>query len=192
MVSYSRLMEESEAQALHLLGEFRQTARQTIQEYSGEIIDTVGDGFFAAFGSAVMTEEIPTRLSKIRELKVASRSTVLRYKGSGIDPREVGRELGVGSVLEGSVRKLGNRLRITAQLINAVDGFHLWSEAYDRNLDDVFKIQDEVSEKIAEVLRLNLTEAERVQLSAVPTQIIEAYDYYSRGKHLFYQYTREG
>jgi len=139
-----------------------------------------------------MTEEILTRLSKIRELKVASRSTVLRYKGSGIDPREVGRELGVGSVLEGSVRKLGNRLRITAQLINAVDGFHLWSEAYDRNLDDVFKIQDEVSEKIAEVLRLNLTEAERVQLSAVPTQIIEAYDYYSRGRHLFYQYTRAG
>jgi adenylate cyclase len=139
-----------------------------------------------------MTEEILTRLSKIRELKVASRSTVLRYKGSGIDPREVGRELGVGSVLEGSVRKLGNRLRITAQLINAVDGFHLWSEAYDRNLDDVFKIQDEVSEKIAEVLRLNLTEAERVQLSAVPTQSIEAYDYYSRGRHLFYQYTRAG
>jgi adenylate cyclase len=99
-----------------------------------------------------MTEEIITRLSKIRELKVASRSTVLRYKGSGIDPREVGRELGVGSVLEGSVRKLGNRVRITAQLINAADGFHLCSEVYDRNLDDVFKIQDEVSERIAEVL----------------------------------------
>ena len=139
-----------------------------------------------------MTEEIITRLSKIRELKVASRSTVLRYKGSGIDPRAVGRELGVGSVLEGSVRKLGNRVRITAQLINAADGFHLCSEAYDRNLDDVFKIQDEVSERITEALRLNLTEAEKVQLSAVPTQSIEAYDYYSRGRHLFYQYTKAG
>jgi adenylate cyclase len=139
-----------------------------------------------------MTEEILTRLSKIRELKVASRSTVFRYKGKGIDPRDVGRELGVGAVLEGSVRKLGNRVRITAQLINAVDGFHLCSEVYDRDLDDVFKIQDEVSEKIAEVLRINLTETERVELSAIPTQSIEAYEYYCRGRHLFYQYTRGG
>jgi adenylate cyclase len=139
-----------------------------------------------------MTEEILTRLSKIRELKVASRSTVFRYKGKGIDPRDVGQELGVGSVLEGSVRKLGNRLRITAQLINATDGFHLWSEGYDRNVDDLFKTQDEVSESIAQNLRLNLTEAERVQLSVVPTQSIEAYEYYSRGRHLFYQYTRDG
>ena len=116
-----------------------------------------------------MTEEIITRLSKIRELRVASRSTVLRYKGSGIDPREVGRELGVGSVLaEGSVRKVGNRVRITAQLINAADGFHLCSEVYDRNLDDVFKIQDEVSERIAEVLRLNLTAAERFSSQPFP------------------------
>jgi tetratricopeptide (TPR) repeat protein len=90
------------------------------------------------------------------------------------------------------VRKLGDRLRITAQLINAADGFHLCSEVYDRKLDDVFKIQDEVSEKIAEVLRLNLTETEKVQLSAIPTQSIEAYDYYCRGRHLFYQYTRAG
>ena len=90
------------------------------------------------------------------------------------------------------MRKVGNRVRITAQLINAADGFHLCSEVYDRNLDDVFKIQDEVSERIAEVLRLNLTAAERVQLSAIPTQSIEAYDYYSRGRHLFYQYTRAG
>ena len=94
--------------------------------------------------------------------------------------------------MRGSVRKVGNRVRITAQLINAADGFHLCSEVYDRNLDDVFKIQDEVSERIAEVLRLNLTAAEKVQLSAIPTQSIEAYDYYSRGRHLFYQYTRAG
>jgi adenylate cyclase len=336
MVGYSRLMEESETQALHFLGEFRQIAGRTLQEYSGEIIDTIGDGLFAAFGSAVdavraaitlqkelaarnqsesgrqpllvrialhlgdllqehehlfgsgvnvasriqllappggiyvsgeiyqqvrnqkglsfrdlgerqlrnikepvriydlvpsdgevesksaeaspglraavavlpfqnmsadpeneyfsdgMTEEILTRLSKIRELKVASRSTVFRYKGKGVDPRDVGRELGVGSVLEGSVRKLGNRLRITAQLINAVDGFHLWSEGYDRNLDDLFTIQDEVSESIAQALKVNLTEAERAQLSTIPTHSMEAYDYYSRGRHLFYQYTRGG
>ncbi|TMA87990.1 MAG: tetratricopeptide repeat protein, partial [Deltaproteobacteria bacterium] len=139
-----------------------------------------------------MTEEILTRLSKIRELKVTSRSTVFRYKGKGIDPRDVGRELGVGSVLEGSVRKLGNRVRITAQLINAADGFHLWSEGYDRNLDDLFTIQDEVSESIAQALRVNLTEAEKAKLSTNPTQSIEAYDYYSRGRHLFYQYTRGG
>ena len=336
MVGYSRIMEESETQALELLEEFRQIAGKTIQKHSGGIIKTMGDGLFVAFGSAVdavraavtiqkelaarnrrkgghqpllvrigihlgdllqegedlfgsgvnvasriqllaspggiyvsgeiyqqvrnhkdlsfrdlgerqlrnikepvriydlvpsegevesrspeaptslraavavlpfqnmssdpeneyfsdgMTEEILTRLCKIRELKVASRSTVFRYKGKGIDPRDVGRELGVGSVLEGSVRKLGNRLRITAQLINAVDGFHLWSEAYDRNLDDLFTIQDEVSESIAQALRVNLTEAEKAQLSAVPTRSIEAYDYYSRGRHLFYQYTREG
>src|SRR5437763_16105724 len=116
-----------------------------------------------------MTEEIITRFSKIRELQVASRSTVLRYKGKGIDPRDVGRELGVGSVLEGSVRKLGNRLRITAQLINAVDGFHLWSEAYDRNLVDLFTIQDEVSESIAQALRVNLKAPQSAHLPAVPT-----------------------
>src|SRR5262249_58155553 len=98
--------------------------------------------------------------------KVTSRSTVFRYKGKGIDPRDVGRELGVGSVLEGSVRKLGNRLRITAQLINAIDGFHLWSEGYDRNLDDLFAIQDEVSESIAQALRWKLTESENAELSA--------------------------
>lgn len=335
MVGYSRLMEKSETHALLLLEDFQRISAQMIRGYAGEIVKTIGDGFFAAFGSAVeavhyaaalqkeltarnrrqpshqpllirigihlgdllqegedlfgggvnvasrieplaspggtcisgevyqqvrnqeglsfrdlgerqlrniqepvriyalvpaeeegevrpseaptglraiavlpfqnispdpeneyfsdgMTEEIITRLSKIRELKVASRSTVFRYKGKGIDPRELGQELGVGAVLEGSVRKLGNRLRITAQLINAADGFHLWSEEYDRNLDDVFKIQDEVSERIAEVLRVNLTEVERAQLSSIPTKSFEAYDDYSRGRYFFYQYTREG
>ena len=129
-----------------------------------------------------MTEEIITHLSKVKALKVASRSTAFRYKGKEVDPREVGRELGVGAVLEGSVRKHGERLRITAQLINASDGFHLWADQYDRDLDDVFAIQSEIAQRVAEALQVELLAGERQAIDKAPTGNLEAYTLYLKGR----------
>src|SRR6185436_14717979 len=105
-----------------------------------------------------------------------------QFKGRNIDLREVGQKLGVSSVLEGSVRKQGNRLRVTAQLINVEDGFHLWSERYDREMDDIFAIQDEVAISITEKLRITLLETERANMTKTPTENKEAYDLYLKGR----------
>src|SRR5207248_3461272 len=99
-----------------------------------------------------MAEEILNSLSHLKDLKVAGRTSSFQFKGKNIDLREVGEKLGVGAVLEGSVRKQGNRLRVTAQLVNVHDGFHLWSEKYDRDMDDIFAIQDEIAMSITEKL----------------------------------------
>jgi adenylate cyclase len=139
-----------------------------------------------------MTEEIISSLSKIRELKVASRSTAFRYKGQSVDPREIGRELGVGSVLEGSVRKHGNRLRITAQLINATDGFHLWSEEYDRELEDVFAIQSDIATRVAQALQVQLLATERRRIEQQATKDLKAYQLYLRGRYFWNKRTNEG
>ena len=101
-------------------------------------------------------------------MQVASRTSCFAFKGKEVDVREIGEKLGVSSVLEGSVRKVGNRVRITAQLINVADGYHLWSETYDRQLEDVFAIQDEISRAIVDALKLRLG-ADGGQLVA-PTQ----------------------
>src|SRR5262249_17256477 len=105
-----------------------------------------------------IAEEIINALSKIQALRVASRSSAFAFKGKNQDIREVGDKLGVSTVLEGSVRKAGNRLRITAQLVNVSDGYHLWSDRYDRQLEDVFAVQDEIAENIARALRVVLSE----------------------------------
>ena len=107
-----------------------------------------------------MAEEILNSLSHLKDLKVAGRTSSFQFKGKNFDLREIGDKLGVGPVLEGSVRKQGNKLRITAQLIDVEDGFHLWSEKYDRNMDDVFAIQDEIALAITENLKVILLEKE--------------------------------
>ena len=109
---------------------------------------------------AGITEDILTDLSKIKGLRVASRNAVARYRGAPVDIAKVAAELGVKAVLEGSVRKAGDRVRITAQLINAADGFHLWAERYDRTLQDVFAVQEEIASSIAAALRVALSPAE--------------------------------
>jgi TolB-like protein len=101
-----------------------------------------------------ITEEIINALAQIKDLHVAARSSSFAFKGKHVDPRVVGERLNARTVLEGSVRKSGTRLRITAQLINAADGFHFWSERYDRELRDVFEVQDEIARAIAERLRV--------------------------------------
>ncbi|HSM09352.1 MAG TPA: tetratricopeptide repeat protein [Gemmatimonadota bacterium] len=127
-----------------------------------------------------MTEEILNTLAKIRELRVAGRTSAFAYKGENEDLRKIGRELGVEYLVEGSVRKEGDELRITAQLIDAADGSHVWSESYDRRLENVFQIQEEIAESIATALRvpLGLDASELVQ----PTADLEAYDLYLAGR----------
>jgi TolB-like protein len=127
-----------------------------------------------------MTEELLNALAKISDLRVAARTTAFRYKGQTPDLREVGRDLGVQHILEGSVRKQGDRVRITAQLIRAESNFHLWTETYDRNLDDIFAVQEEIALAIAEALSVELDLAE-TQVVASRTANRRAYDLYLLG-----------
>ena len=137
-----------------------------------------------------MTEEIIGALSKVPGLQVASRTSCFAFKGKEVDIRQVGEKLGVGSVLTGSVRKIGNRIRITAQLVNAESGHSLWSETYDRQLDDVFAIQDELSRAIVDALKLRLgSEGDPL---VTPTKNIEAYNLYLKGRFFFNRFTEPG
>ena len=139
-----------------------------------------------------IAEEIINALTKIHALRVASRSSAFAFKGKGQDIRRVGEQLGVGTVLEGSVRKAGTRLRITAQLINVSDGYHVWSERYDRELEDVFAVQDEIAENIVRALRLVLTEQERRAIEKPRTENVQAYEYYLRARQLLSQFHEKG
>jgi len=133
---------------------------------------------------AGMTEDLIIDLSKIQHLKVIPRSDVLPFRSKEVNSRQVGKALGVHYILEGSVRKGGDRIRITAQLIDVKSGFQVWAERYDRLLEDIFDIQIEVSEKIAEALKLSLTESEKRSLAKKPTDDLRAYDFYMRGSEL--------
>ena len=135
-----------------------------------------------------MAEEILNALTRIEGLRVAARTSSFQFKDRAADVRKVAQELGVNSVLEGSVRKAGSNLRVTAQLINAADGYHLWSDRYDRGLEDVFAIQDEIATRITEALKLRLTRRDLDALQVRPTGEIQAYDYYLRGRQFVNQF----
>jgi TolB-like protein/tRNA A-37 threonylcarbamoyl transferase component Bud32/Tfp pilus assembly protein PilF len=135
-----------------------------------------------------LTEELINALSRISDLRVVARTSAFAFKGGGQDVRKVGRKLDVRTVLEGSVRKTGNNLRITAQLINVMDGYHLWSEKYDRELKDVFKIQEEISFAIADVMKIKLLGDEKEKLVKRYTDNIEAYNLYWQGIYFFNQF----
>ena len=138
-----------------------------------------------------MAEEIINALSKIQALRVASRTSTFAYKGKSEDIREIGKQLKVSTILEGSVRKMGNKLRISAQLVNVADGYHLWSERYDRDMEDVFEIQDEISQAIVNALRVILSEDEKKQIEKARAVNVEAYDFYLRGRQYFHQQRRK-
>ena len=138
-----------------------------------------------------ITEEILTALAKLPGLRVASRTSAFQYKDRSEDVRVIGERLGVASVLEGSVRREGTRLRVTAQLINVADGYHLWSERYDREMEDVFAIEDEIAASIARTLQVILGDRERRALGRVPTADVRAYEYYLRGRQFFGQTRRK-
>jgi adenylate cyclase len=131
-----------------------------------------------------LTEDIITQLSKIRAYKVISRTSVMQYKSSPKSVREIGKELGVSLILEGSVQRHGEKVRITAQLINAITDEHIWADSYDRPLHDIFSIQREVALAIAAVLNTTLTKRETQELDYIPTADLQAYDFYLRGKML--------
>lgn len=132
-----------------------------------------------------MTEEIINALAKVPGLQVASRSSCFSFKGKTVDIREVGEKLGVSTVVEGSVRKIGNRIRITAELINVENGYHLWSETYDRQLEDVFAIQDEIARAIVDALKVRLS-GENEQL-VVPAKNLEAYNLNLKARYLYHR-----
>ncbi len=138
-----------------------------------------------------MTEEITLALSRIPDLSVVARTSAFAFKGKAQDIRTIGQQLNVGAVLEGSVRKAGNRIRITAQLISAPDGFHLWSDTYDRALTDVFQIQEDISRSIASALSITLTERPSAHRKAETTNV-EAYNLYLLGRHQWYNRSEAG
>ncbi|HEX3533449.1 MAG TPA: protein kinase, partial [Gemmatimonadaceae bacterium] len=138
-----------------------------------------------------IAEEIINALTKIQSLRVASRTSSFTFKGKDEDISEIGRKLKVSAVLEGSVRKVGNKLRITAQLINAADGYHLWAEQYDREMEDIFAIQDDIAQAIVKSLRVILSEGEKLALGKVRTVDVDAYHYYLRGRKFFHEHRRK-
>jgi serine/threonine-protein kinase len=139
-----------------------------------------------------ITEEILNALTRIPSLKVAARTSAFALKGKSLDISEIGRRLNVRTVLEGSVRRSGSRVRITAQLINATDGYHIWSERYDREVKDVFEIQDEIARTIVERLKVKLTTEQDEALGKRQTENIEAYELYLRGRHCSYRWNISG
>lgn len=139
-----------------------------------------------------MTEDIITELSKIKELQVFPRAAVLAYRDKPATGPHVGRELNAACVLTGSLRRAGNRLRITAQLVQTQTGHSIWAERYDRELKDVFEVQDEIARKISQALRIELSPQEEKALARKPTDNPQAYDYYLRGRQFFYQMRRKG
>jgi adenylate cyclase len=138
-----------------------------------------------------MTEDLITDLSKVSGLFVIARNSTFTYKGKAVDVKRVGRELGVRFVLEGSVRKAGNRVRITGQLIDADSGGHLWGERFDRDLTDIFSTQDEVVEKIVGALSVKLTHGEEQRLRRRGTDKVEAYEAWLRARELLTRGTRD-
>jgi serine/threonine protein kinase/Flp pilus assembly protein TadD len=145
------------------------------------------EGDFFADGIA---DEIITALSKVKALRVVSRTSSFTFKGKNDDIREIGRKLQVSTILEGSIRKAGKRLRLNAQLVSTTDSSQLWAERYDRELEDVFAIQDEIAASIVAALRVVLTEDEKKAIEQVPTTNIDAYEYYLRGRQFFQTHRR--
>jgi adenylate cyclase len=137
-----------------------------------------------------ITEDIITDLSKISALSVIARNTSFTYKGKPVKAQTVGRDLGADFIVEGSVRKAGGRVRVTGQLVNSSDGTHIWAERFDRELTDIFAIQDEITHAIVEELKVKLLPQEKKSIGQAPTDNVEAYTYYLRGRDFQYRYSK--
>lgn len=139
-----------------------------------------------------MAEELISALTKIKDLRIIARTSAFSFKGKGLDVREIGEKLNVDMVVEGSIRKADSRLRITAQLINVEDGYPLWSERYERAMDDIFLIQDEVTMAIVNNLKVELLGEEKTELMKHHTENLEAYNLYLQGRYFWNKRTEEG
>ncbi|MCJ7459415.1 MAG: protein kinase [candidate division Zixibacteria bacterium] len=151
--------------------------------YLQNLSENKGDEYFAAG----MTEDIITQLSKIGGLRVLSRSDVEEFKGKTVKPREVADKLKVNYVMEGSVRKYGDKIRIACQLIKASDGFHVWAESYDRQMEDLFAIQADVAKSVAQALKVALAPPELAMIEKKPTLNVQAYNYYLQGRQYYFR-----
>src|SRR5262249_20583131 len=138
-----------------------------------------------------MVEDIIAGLSRIRWLFVIARNSSFTYKGKAVDVKQVGRELGVRYLLEGSVRKSANRIRIAGQLIDAALGAHLWADRFEGSIDDIFELQDQVTASVVGAIAPRLEQAEIDRARRKPTESLDAYDFYLRGLAHRYKWTRE-
>jgi TolB-like protein/Flp pilus assembly protein TadD len=139
-----------------------------------------------------IAEEIRNALDKVKGLRVASRAAAFRFKSAEIEIGLIGEKLGVSTLLDGSVRKSGDQLRVTVELIDIADGFRLWSERYDRDIRDVFALQDEIARRVVEALQLTLSSGERSSWKKGSTRDVDAYTYYLRGRKFFFKYNKRG
>ncbi|HEY3037415.1 MAG TPA: tetratricopeptide repeat protein [Pyrinomonadaceae bacterium] len=176
-ITKDSLSPESKRQAIRALAvlPFADLSAEHDQEY-------FGDG---------VAEEILNALTKIGGLHIPARTSCFAFRGLRLDARDIGKRLGVDALLEGSVRKAGRRLRISVQLIDARNGYHLWSERFDREIADVFAIQDEIASSVVSALGLSLTQREERHLIKQSTTKVEAYEFYLRGRKLFHKWTRQ-
>jgi len=164
--------------------EGRRTVRKSIAVLPFTNLGGTEENEYLADG---LTDEIISALSKIENLDVVSRTSVYAFKEKHLDIRAIGEQLSVLTVLEGSLQKSGEILRVTAQLIDVANGYHLWSEQFNRKMKDVFTIQDEIAQKIVNALQIILTKKERDKLSRAPVENVQAYQYYLRGRQYFHQ-----
>ena len=139
-----------------------------------------------------LAEELIDALARLEGLRVVGRTSSFQFRGKGHDLRAIGDQLRVKTVLEGSVRKVGNRLRINAQLISTKDGYHLWSERYDREMDDVFEVQDDIARMVVDTLKVKLLGAPNARIVLRPTENLEAYHLFVKGRHYLEQFTGVG
>src|SRR5271170_3064747 len=175
------------AEGVESRGESKQSEKSIAVLYFENISGVKEDEYFRDG----ITEDIITELSKIKGLSIFSRPTVLAYRDKQVTPAQIGQQLKATYVLAGSLRRAGNRLRINAQLVDTHTDFPLWSERYDREMKDVFEVQDEIARNIAEALRITLSPQEQAALAAKPTENLQAYDLYLRGKNYARRQTRQ-
>ena len=178
----------SSRSSIESLSSISYSSSSSIREKSIAVLyfENMSDDKESDYFCAGITEDIITDLSKINHLKVIPRADVLPFRKKEVNTRQVGEALRVNYILEGSVRTAGNRIRITAQLIDVRDGFYVWAERFDRLVEDIFDLQNEVSQKIATALKISLTDSEIQELARKPTDDLRAYDYYMQGRELLY------
>src|SRR6185437_11152363 len=152
-----------------------------------------GEPDFEYFGDG-LAEELITALSRLRGVRLAARTSAFSFKGRQVDVREIAAQLGVDMVLEGSVRKVGSRLRVTAQLVNAADGYHLWSNRYDREMEmrDIFEVQDEIAVAVLQALKLQLPGGQRAEVFRHRTEEVRANEVYMKGRFHLFRMTQSG
>jgi len=177
------------------LGRFTSSKQRSVElpEKSIAVLPFVNESGDASqdYFSDGLTEELINGLGQIRQLRVIGRNSSFQFKGKAEDSRTIGQVLGVANLLEGSVRKVADRVRIAVQLVRATDGSQLWSQSYDRELKDILAVQEEIATEISEKLRLKLTGAERQQLAKRPTENLKAFEYYLEGRTYRQRNTRE-